>query len=168
MQSLISWRYTHTYAHAGKLLTSPPDLITAFHLLLCCIQFVATHVAPEVKSTLTGTSGETSFAALCKQSGASLSGTHIRISCSHVRARGGLTTHTTTAEVMRLDADLFAPFLRSWKDSNVLGAAGDSLVFDRPTLKRWSTMMGTLYPPLCPARHNIRSRYRFLVTSAGL
>jgi hypothetical protein len=68
---------------------------------------------------------------------------------------------------MRLDADLFAPFLRSWKDSNVLGAAGDSLVFDRPTLKRWSTMMGTLSSLVsCTTQHWLT--LPFLVTSAGL
>lgn len=119
--ALFSFGWVLFLVAKGKLLTSPPDLITAFHLLLCCVQFVATHAAPETKSTLTGTSGEVALAALCKQSGASL------------------------AEVVRLEADLFAPFLQSWKDSNVLGATGDSLAFDRPTLKRWSTMMARDY-----------------------
>ncbi len=87
-----------TAVRAGKLLTSPPDLITAFHLLLCCVQFVATHAAAETKSTLTGTSGEVALAALCKQSGASLAGTPLACHDTHTHtthARHNTTRHTT-------------------------------------------------------------------------
>ncbi len=53
----------------GKLLASPPDLLNAFHLLLCCLNFLVENAPLELQTSVSASEDTLSF--LCEKSGAS-------------------------------------------------------------------------------------------------
>lgn len=122
-------RFYSLCPNLGKQIESPPDLITAFNLLLCCVHFISSHAPGDVKPNTSAEGTEISLNNLCQLSGAKL------------------------ADVSCVENETFRPFLRKWKEANSFTDADDSLVLEKTTLKRWANALGTA--PL----GNSRTRY---------